>query len=141
MRLTKLDSPAGSPRTIGVRSRRPITAPGQVARRPILIAALSFCCLLGAVAPVRSAAGEGQLGHVDFEVSCNSPAQATFNEAVAWLHSFEYERAGATFGDVLDHDSSCAMAYWGLAQSLWHQLWVTPPSPSDLALSAALFRF
>lgn len=97
---------------------------------------LYLWCSLWIIAPVQAEPGEGQLGHVDFVVSCNRQAQTTFNEAVAWLHSFEYERAGAIFGEILDRDPSCAMAYWGMAQSLWHQLWATPPSQVSLAKGA-----
>jgi len=100
------------------------------------IRVLCLFCLLGAIAPAKGVAAESQLGHVEFEVSCNRQAQASFNEAVAWLHSFEYERAEATFGEALDRDASCAMAYWGMAMSLWHQLWATPPDPGDLARGA-----
>jgi Tfp pilus assembly protein PilF len=83
-----------------------------------------------------AAADEGLLGHVEFQVSCNQRAQATFNMAVAWLHSFEYERAGATFDEAPDRDPSCSMAYWGMAQSLWHQLRTTPPNSADLVKGA-----
>ena len=81
------------------------------------IGVLCFCCLLEVIAPARGVAAEIQLGHVEFEVSCNRQAQASFNEAVAWLHSFEYQRAEATFEEVLDRDASCTMAYWGMAMS------------------------
>ncbi len=98
--------------------------------------ALSLCFSSAAIAHAPGAGDDDQLGRVDFGISCNGPAQESFNEAVAWLHSFEYERAGATFRDVLDRDSSCAMAYWGMAMSLWHQLWITSPAPADLASGA-----
>jgi len=104
------------------------------------IGVLCFCCLLEVIAPARGVAAEIQLGHVEFEVSCNRQAQASFNEAVAWLHSFEYQRAEATFEEVLDRDASCTMAYWGMAMSLWHQLWATPPNPVDLAKGAKYVR-
>jgi len=100
------------------------------------IGVLCLCCLLGSIAPAGGTAAESQLGNVEFEISCNRQAQASFNEAVAWLHSFEYERAEDTFNEVLDRDASCAMAYWGMAMSLWHQLWATPPDPVDLARGA-----
>ena len=115
MKLMNLNTPSNFPGGLGV---------------------LCLFYLLGAIAPARGIATESQLGHVEFEVSCNRQAQASFNEAVAWLHSFEYERAEATFGEALDRDASCAMAYWGMAMSLWHQLWATPPDPGDLARGA-----
>jgi len=136
MTLTEPGAPGEFPGSIEVRLRSSVTAGGIVVRVGILIALLGLCGSPGVSAPVQSATGESQLGNVEFNVSCNRRAQAMFNEAVAWLHSFEYERAGAAFGEVLDLDPSCAMAYWGMAQSLWHQLWATPPSPADLAMGA-----
>ncbi len=115
-------------------------APRETAARRVTLAELCLCAALGAVAPVQGAAVQDQLGHVEFEVSCDGRAQASFNEAVALLHSFEYERAEATFREVLDRDPSCAMGYWGMAMSLWHQLWVTPPSPANLARGAEYVR-
>ncbi len=72
------------------------------------------------------AADESQLGRVEFAISCNPEAQATFNVAVAWLHSFEYERAEAAFREAAERDMACAMPYWGMAMSLFHPLWMPP---------------
>jgi hypothetical protein len=71
------------------------------------------------------------LGHVDFPVSCSPRAQRQFNLAVAMLHSFWYERTEGAFLQVARIDPSCAMAYWGVAMSLWHPLW-TPPDAASL---------
>jgi hypothetical protein len=60
-----------------------------------------------------------KLGTVHFSTSC-SPAVATqFDRAVALLHSFEFGASIRAFNDVLAHDSTCAMAYWGIAMSRW----------------------
>src|ERR1700690_3129271 len=67
-----------------------------------------------------------QLGTVHFPVSCTPDAQKTFEKGVALLHSFWYEEAEKTFLDVQRQDPKCAMAYWGEAMSLWHQLWDQP---------------
>src|ERR1700690_930550 len=67
-----------------------------------------------------------QLGTVHFPVSCTPDAQKTFEKGVAMLHSFWYEEAEKTFLDVQRQDPKCAMAYWGEAMSLWHQLWDQP---------------
>ena len=83
----------------------------------------------------HAAAGE-RLGRVVFPISCNAEAQRRFGQAVAYLHSFWYEKATAAFGDVVATDSTCAMGYWGRAMALWHPLW-TPPSPTDLAAGLA----
>jgi len=67
-----------------------------------------------------------QLGTVHFPVSCKPDAQATFQKGVALLHSFWYEEAEKTFLDAARQDPKCAMAHWGVAMSLWHQLWDQP---------------
>lgn len=60
-----------------------------------------------------------RLGTVRFETSCAPAARATFVTGVAQLHSFGFGGAVRAFNDVLAADSSCAMAYWGLAMSAW----------------------
>ena len=67
-----------------------------------------------------------QLGTVHFPVSCTADAQKSFQKGVALLHSFWYEEAEKTFVEVEKQDPKCAMAYWGEAMSLWHQLWDQP---------------
>jgi hypothetical protein len=42
------------------------------------------------------------------------------------LHSFQYEAARQTFAEVEKQDRKCAMAHWGEAMSLFHQLWDFP---------------
>ncbi len=73
-----------------------------------------------------------KLGKVTFHVSCTPPAQALFNQAVAMLHSFWYDEAEKTFRRVTTVDKDCAMGHWGVAMSLYHQLWATPPTPEEL---------
>jgi tetratricopeptide (TPR) repeat protein len=72
-----------------------------------------------------------KLGRVNFRTSCSPKAQQQFNLAVAWLHSFEYEEAEKLFKEVSLIDPRCGMAYWGIAMSNFHPLWV-PPTPSEL---------
>jgi tetratricopeptide (TPR) repeat protein len=72
-----------------------------------------------------------KLGRVNFRTSCSPTAQQQFNQAVAWLHSFEYEEAEKLFTHVSTVDPRCGMAYWGIAMSNFHQLWV-PPTPAEL---------
>jgi len=66
------------------------------------------------------------LGSVSFPVSCAPAVQSTFNTGVALLHSFQYQEAEQTFTQVAQQDPQCAMAYWGEAMSLYHQLWDWP---------------
>lgn len=72
--------------------------------------------------------GNGQFGEVSFSESCNYETRETFNLAIALLHSFEYTEAEKAFVQVLDQDPGCAMAYWGVAMSIYHGLWAPPPS-------------
>ncbi|HEY3202410.1 MAG TPA: hypothetical protein VGL03_02010, partial [Thermoanaerobaculia bacterium] len=55
--------------------------------------------------------------------------------AVAMLHSFWYEAAEKSFRAVADADPGCAMAYWGVAMSLYHPIWPDRP-PLDKGLAA-----
>jgi len=60
-----------------------------------------------------------KLGNVHFSTSCNTKAQPEFDRAVALLHSFEFSRAIAGFNSALANDSTCAIAFWGIALSQW----------------------
>jgi hypothetical protein len=60
-----------------------------------------------------------KLGTVHFETSCKPAAAPQFDRAVALLHSFEFGASIRAFNGVLATDSTCAMAYWGLAISRW----------------------
>ncbi|HJY87952.1 MAG TPA: hypothetical protein VKE24_14045, partial [Candidatus Acidoferrales bacterium] len=60
-----------------------------------------------------------RLGSVHFATSCNPAAQRLFDRAVALLHSFEFRKAIDGFNAALNADSSCAVAYWGIALSQW----------------------
>src|SRR5215216_3107040 len=107
-------------------------------RRTILSAAVLLTCLLNAHAQGghdhKHDAQEKQsikLGRVNFRTSCSPKAQQQFNQAVAWLHSFEYEEAEKLFTEVTVTDPRCGIAYWGIAMSNFHPLWV-PPTPAEL---------
>ena len=67
-----------------------------------------------------------KLGKVSFPISCAAGSQAEFERGVALLHSFGYEEAGDQFSDVAKKDPACAMAHWGIAMSLFHQIWERP---------------
>ncbi len=69
---------------------------------------------------------ETQLGTVYFPVSCDSSVQKPFARGVALLHSFWYEEAEKEFLQIAKDDPHCAMAHWGVAMSIWHQLWNEP---------------
>jgi tetratricopeptide (TPR) repeat protein len=80
----------------------------------------------------------GKLGRVNFPVSCDAPVQAQFNSAVAMLHSFWYEKANETFAQIAHDDPACAMAYWGIAMTYYHEIWSAPGAADLKAGSAAV---
>ena len=100
----------------------------------LLVVVFVHCCALAAEAQHgghEEHSGAETLGKVSFPVSCRPDVQQQFNRAVALLHSFEYDRSEQAFADIRKSDPNCAMAYWGIAMSLYHQLWA-PPSADDL---------
>src|ERR1700736_2899850 len=72
----------------------------------------------------HAATGE-KLGKVHLTTSCNAAAQLQFDRAVAMLRSFQFSHAIDGFNTALKADSSCAMAYWGIALSHWSNPFAT----------------
>jgi hypothetical protein len=65
-------------------------------------------------------------GKVSFVVSCDANLQPRFDAALAALHSFWYGQALNEFTSITEADPNCAMSYWGIAMSVWNQLWAPP---------------
>lgn len=72
------------------------------------------------------------LGVVDFPVSCGAAIQVEFNHAMTLFHHMTYPQARAAFQQIVARDSTCAMAYWGIAMTLFQPVWPTRPGPRDL---------
>jgi tetratricopeptide (TPR) repeat protein len=94
------------------------------------ITTLILIALAAAAAPAPAAqadtpAGE-QLGKVSFSHSCSRSVRAPFNRGVALLHDFWYEEAQRQFEQIVKTDPDCAMAHWGIAMSVFHQIWDRP---------------
>lgn len=114
-----------------------------------LLAACVFLslCLAASSIPVL-AADQGhhedltaeQLGTVHFPVSCDPAVQKPFERGVALLHSFWYEEAQKEFESISRQDTQCAMAYWGIAMSQWHQLWNEPNASTIKAANQGLAK-
>ncbi len=77
----------------------------------------------------QPASGE-RLGTVSFPVSCAASVQASFNRGVALLHDFWYAEAQPQFERIAKADPQCAMAHWGIAMSVFHQIWDRPDVPA-----------
>ncbi len=105
----------------------------------ICLALLCLCCInLPADEGHHHEMSAAELGAVSFRTSCNAKMRVTFNHGVAWLHSFEYEQAQQEFAKVEAADPKCAMARWGEAMSLYHQLWEHPDAAAVKQASASL---
>ncbi|HSJ75463.1 MAG TPA: hypothetical protein VK899_04665, partial [Gemmatimonadales bacterium] len=59
---------------------------------------------------------------------------------MAVLHSFWWEEGDRAFDQVLEADSSCAMAYWGKALNAWGNPFVGGPTGAALAKGAEAAR-
>ena len=76
----------------------------------------------------------GDLGEVQFTISCNAESQEAFNTGVALLHHMMYAQAEMLFQKWSKKNANCAMLHWGYAMSLFHPLW--PDTISEKALKA-----
>ncbi len=68
--------------------------------------------------------GNPEFGEISFALACTPAVQESFGLALSLLHSFEYTEAEKAFVQVIDQDPSCVMAYWGVAMSNFHSLWL-----------------
>lgn len=59
------------------------------------------------------------LGSYHWSISTTSAeAQKWFNRGMVWSYAFNHEESARCFERAIEIDSSCAMAYWGLAYAL-----------------------
>src|SRR6266403_4392141 len=77
-------------------------------------------------ADTSPAAPPDQLGKVNFPASCTAEVQPTIEKGVALLHSFQYTESEKTFAEATTREPKCAIAHWGKAMALFHQLWDFP---------------
>ena len=101
-----------------------------------LVAALAAVLALGAARSASAQSNahdlmEGRGRDVSFPVSCGADIQPRFDAALAALHSFWYGQALKEFTAITETKPDCAMAYWGIAMSVWNQIWA-PPTPANL---------
>src|SRR3989442_115690 len=108
---------------------------------PRLIVPVALSLMLVARADAQQHLHEGvpaeRLGHVAFATSCGRDAQVRFERAMALLHSFWWEEGGRAFRAVAASDSTCALAYWGLALNYWGNPFVGGPGGDNLRRGAA----
>ena len=100
-----------------------------------------FAVLVVLIAPAPGLAQPDKLGSVTFPTSCDAGVQRAFERGVAMLHSYWFTEARKVFESVLQQDSRCVMAYWGLAvNSLGNSLASAPSAKDARAASEALDR-
>jgi tetratricopeptide (TPR) repeat protein len=105
-----------------------------------LLATVSAAAIV-CVAASQFATGQShdsRLGKVVFETSCAPVAQAQFNRAMLYQHSFWYRASQRAFEEVLKTDPNCSMAHWGIALSLLWNPHVPPPAKNLVDGTAAL---
>ena len=94
----------------------------------ICIAALSLsaCLLAPSLLSASPREADDHLGKVEFASSCSAAAQPLLERGAALLHSFQYLQSENTFTEAVKQDPNCALAHWGKAMALNHQLWDFP---------------
>jgi Tetratricopeptide repeat len=94
---------------------------------------LAIALILPSRAKSEEVNARERLGTVDFSNSCAQSVHASFNRGVALLHDFWYEEAQRQFEEIAKADPACAMAHWGIAMSVFHQIW-DRPKPKTMTL-------
>jgi tetratricopeptide (TPR) repeat protein len=99
----------------------------SAARFSRIAASWSVSVMLSSAALADSpAAVTERLGTVSFPVSCAPSEQGSFNRGIALLHDFWYAEARPQFERILKSDPHCSMAHWGIAMSVFYQIWDRP---------------
>ncbi len=78
------------------------------------------------------------IGTVNFPVSCSESSQRLMERGVALLHHMTYAGARRIFEVTREADPNCALAYWGVAMTYVHPLWLDPPNEEELQLGLDL---
>ena len=98
------------------------------------LTSVALCATLAGARAVP-AQTEHRVGTVHLPTSCAPTVTPQFDRAVALLHSFEFGASIRGFDSVLATDSTCAMAWWGIALSRWTNPMVPNIRPTALLTS------
>jgi tetratricopeptide (TPR) repeat protein len=93
----------------------------------------------GAIAESPDRYGDN-LGTVNFPVSCSESSQHLMERGVALLHHMTYAGARKIFEVTGEADPNCALAYWGVAMTYVHPLWLDPPNEEEMKLGLDLIK-
>jgi hypothetical protein len=121
-------------RRIGVQAIRPTET---IMRKFLFGVALAGTATLMSL-PVRAQdEADQKLGKVHFATTCNEIAQRRFDRAMRYQHSFWYAESKEIYEDAIKADTTCAIAYWGIALSLLSNPHSAIPAPNlPLGLAA-----
>lgn len=72
------------------------------------------------------------IGEIDFRVNCSEEVKGDFDHALGMLHHMMYVTSRSAFEQIAEADPNCAMAYWGIATTLFQPIWGTRPSEEEL---------
>lgn len=75
---------------------------------------------------------ETPIGEVNFRANCNEVVQDDVNRSMGMLHHMMYVTSRDYFEAITESDPNCAIAYWGVATTLFQPLWGTRPNQDDL---------
>src|SRR5688572_11225527 len=73
----------------------------------------------------------GNIGKAAIATSCSTAAQADIDRGLALIHSFWYAEAESAFRKAAAADTSCGMAWWGVAMANYHPIWA-PPTAEEM---------
>jgi tetratricopeptide (TPR) repeat protein len=103
-------------------------------RLAVVVAAFASVAACGSESGNVRVQAAHAMGDVHAEVSCNPAAGTAFDSALVLLHHMTYPQARAAFRDVAARDPDCAMAYWGIAMTLFQPMWPTRPGLAEREL-------
>ncbi len=143
--LIALQTPMKKHNCIGLIScKRSLYQAARQKERLIYIIATLFIVAFVSV-PTRVIAGTvdnygDNIGTVNFPVSCSESSQRLMERGVALLHHMTYAGARKVFELTRQTDPNCALAYWGVAMTYVHPLWLDPPNEEELKLGLDLIE-
>lgn len=77
-------------------------------------------------------ADDTAIGEVSFDAACSEEVRDDLDRALGMLHHMMYVSARQNFKEIAEADPECAMAYWGMATTLFQPLWGTRPTGEEL---------
>jgi hypothetical protein len=84
----------------------------SIPRKHVAAAVAALFLNVGGTHAVFADGAPARLGKVHFKVECNAAARQEFDLAMAYYHSFAFERTKAPLDRALAADPACGMTHW-----------------------------